>query len=138
MPEPTPLPQRSLTTRIIRNVAGRFTSAASDIAALDSFFHISQVVLVHHSNCGASHVTKHDALDSIREKRPDFPVAGYADLESRMPMREDNHKSLQEDFEAAKKCGFIRKDLAETVVGFYLDVESGLVTRVYPNSSGNL
>ncbi|EXJ72216.1 uncharacterized protein A1O5_04720 [Cladophialophora psammophila CBS 110553] len=125
---------------VLRNVAGRFSSAASDIAALDTFFHISQIILVHHNNCGASHVTKQQVLDGVRQRRPEFvttTVGGFAGLEARLPMKEDNRDSLVEDLERVKTCGFLRKDLVDGIVGLWLDVETGLVTRVFPDGDGN-
>ncbi|KIW27231.1 uncharacterized protein PV07_06989 [Cladophialophora immunda] len=115
---------------VLRNVGGRFASAAGDLAALDTLFHVSQIILVHHSNCGASHVTKQQVLEGVHQKRPDFK--GSVELEERLPMKEDNHISLLEDFERVKMCGFLRKDLVDGVVGLWLDVETGLVKRVYP------
>ncbi|KIW97158.1 uncharacterized protein Z519_02550 [Cladophialophora bantiana CBS 173.52] len=125
---------------ILRNVAGRFSSAASDIAALDTFFHISQIILVHHSNCGASHITKQQVLDGICQKRPEFvttTAGGFGELEARLPMKEDNRDSLVEDLKRAKTCGFLRKDLVDGIVGLWLDVETGLVTKVFPDDDGN-
>ncbi|OAL22649.1 hypothetical protein AYO22_07207 [Fonsecaea multimorphosa] len=116
---------------VLRNVGGRFASAAGDIAALDTLFHVSQIILIHHTNCGASHVTKQQVLDGVHQKRPEF--TGFAEeLEWRLPMKEDNHNSLLEDFERVKSCGFLREDLIDGVVGLWLDVETGLVKRVYP------
>jgi len=116
---------------VVRNIAGRFANAAPDIAAADTFFHLDQIILIHHSNCGACHITVQDGIDSVRAKRPEFK--DFAGLQYRLPMKEDNHKSLLEDFERVKNCGFIRQDLIDSVAGFWLDVETGLLTRVYPD-----
>ncbi|KAJ9612124.1 hypothetical protein H2200_003721 [Cladophialophora chaetospira] len=118
---------------IIRNVGGRFSPIAEQVAALDTLFHISRLILVHHTNCGASHVTKQQALESIREKRPEF--TDFKAVEEKMPMFEDNQKALVEDLEKVKNCGFLRKDLIEQTVGLWLDVETGLLERIYPNGS---
>ncbi|OCT54957.1 carbonic anhydrase [Cladophialophora carrionii] len=118
---------------VLRNVGGRFSTVAEQIAALDTLFHVSQIVLVHHSNCGASHVTKQQALDSVREKRPEFTE--FTELEARLPMKEDNHESVIEDLQMVKHNGFLRKDLIDGAAGFWLDVETGLLTRVYTDGS---
>jgi carbonic anhydrase len=114
---------------VLRNIAGRFSTAAEQIAALDTLFHVSQIILVHHSNCGASHITIKQTLDAIRENRPEFP--DLKEVEARLPQKEDNHKSVVEDLKLVKNNGFIRKDLIDGVAGFWLDVETGLLTRVY-------
>ncbi|OAL35573.1 hypothetical protein AYO20_05192 [Fonsecaea nubica] len=118
---------------VLRNVAGRFASVAEDIAALDTLFHISQIILVHHNDCGASHVTKPKILDRVHKKRPEYTA--FAELEERLPMKENNRDSLLEDLERAKKCGFLRTDLIEGIVGLWLDVDTGLVERVYPEDN---
>lgn len=126
---------------VIRNVAGRFATAASDIAALDTLFSIRRVVLLHHNNCGASHITNQAVLDGLREKTPDFVMgddadaAGVADLASRLPAKEDNDKSLREDLARVKQCRFLRKELLDNFVGLWLDVDTGLVRRVFPEEN---
>ncbi|KIW71337.1 hypothetical protein PV04_03518 [Phialophora macrospora] len=120
---------------VLRNIGGRFSTVAEQIAALDTLFHISQVVLVHHSNCGASHLTKQQVLDSVREKRPEFTE--FKELEARMPVKEDNHKSVIEDLQEVKHNGFLREDLIDAFAGVWLDVETGLLTRVYADGSAS-
>ena len=93
-------------------------------------FHVSQIVLIHHSDCGASHINKEQALDSIRKKRPEF--TDFKELEARLPVKEDNRKSVVGDLQLVKSNGFLRNDLIDGVAGFWLDVETGLLTRVYP------
>jgi carbonic anhydrase len=114
---------------VLRNVGGRIASSATDIAALDSFFRIDQIIMIHHSNCGASHTTKEKALQNTREKRPD--TTDFSDFEARIPIKEDNHNSVIEDLHQIRSYGFLRKDLIENVHGFWLDVETGLLTRVF-------
>lgn len=126
---------------VIRNVAGRFHTAAAEIAAFDTAFHIDRIIILQHSNCGANHIRKQQVLDKVRRDRPDFDAVGgiqLAGLEARLPVREDNDRTLREDLKAAKRCGFLRKDLLDSIVGLYLDVESGLVTRVDPDTDSML
>ncbi|EXJ62894.1 carbonate dehydratase [Cladophialophora yegresii CBS 114405] len=118
---------------VLRNVAGRFSTVAEQIAALDTLFHVSQIVLVHHSNCGASHVTTQQGLESVREKRPDFTE--FKELEARLPIKEDNYESVIEDLQMVKRNGYLRKDLTDGAAVFWLDVETGLLTRVYADGS---
>jgi carbonic anhydrase len=120
---------------VLRNVGGRFSTVAEQIAALDTLFHISQIVLVHHTDCGASHVTTQQVRDSVREKRPEF--TDFKELEARLPMKEDNYNSLIEDLQQVKHNGFLRADLIDSVAGFWLDIETGLMTRVYADGSSN-
>ncbi|KAK4939224.1 hypothetical protein LTR10_020420 [Elasticomyces elasticus] len=126
---------------VIRNVSGRFHTAAAEIAALDTAFHLERIIVLHRSNCGATHITKQDVLDKVRQDRPDFDAVGgiqLAGLEVQLPVREDNPLALREDLKAAKMCGFIRKELLNSVVGLYLDVDSGLVKRIHPATDNML
>jgi len=121
---------------VIRNIGGRFITNASDIAALDTLFRIHQIILLQHDNCGASHITTPQVLDAVRAKRPEFEAAGgrtSAELAARLPAKQDNYESLKEDLKTAKQCGFLREDLIDNMVGLWLDVNSGLVTRIYPD-----
>ncbi len=114
---------------MLRNVGGRFASTASEIAALDTLFHVSQIILVHHSNCGTSHITLEQGLVAVREKRLEF--TNFGELKARLPMKEDNYNPLIADLQKVRSNGFLRKDLIASVTGFWLDVETGLLTRVY-------
>ena len=50
-----------------------------------------------------------------------------------MPVKEDNCNSVIEDLQKVKDNGFLRKDLIDGAAGFWLDVETGVLTRVYPD-----
>ncbi len=115
---------------VIRSVGGRFPAIAEQVAALDSLFHISRLILVQHNNCGTSHLTKEQAVNSVRKNRPEFTELKA--LGDRLPMFEDNQKALVEDLENVKNCGFLRRDLIQETVGLWLDVDTGLLARVYP------
>ena len=114
----------------LRNVGGRFGPAASDIAALDSVFHVSNIVLLHHSNCGASHQTKPGCLETVKSKRPGVSDEELAVLEAKLPFHNDDKMSLKEDLEKVRNCKFLREDLTAGVTALWLDVQTGLVEEV--------
>ncbi len=111
----------------------------------NTLFDIKRVIFLHHNNCGASHVTKDQVKADLNGKRPDFETAPgggggggggaqWTDLEARLPMVEDNsHRSLKEDLAKIRNCAFLAMELVNNAVGLYLDVNSGLVTRVEPD-----
>lgn len=114
----------------IRNVSGRITPALTDIAALDAFFHINQIVIMHHNNCGATHITKEHGYNDVKTKHPHLTQEQLEHVRRYSPIRVDDDNALKADIETLKKCKFIRKEILENVVGLYLDVTTGLVSIV--------
>lgn len=121
---------------VLRHIAGRFTSAEIDIATLDTLFHLSQIVVLQHTNCGASCITPKQVLDSIETKRPELKSSEYlTDLEPQVAsVDHDSHRGLKHELRAVKDSKILRKDLIDNVVGLYLNVDTGLVERVFADS----
>ena len=116
---------------MIRNPGGRVWSALPDIVALDSRFPISQIVIVMHSDCGTSHLTEGLVHETIgRASRPN-------DSDS-LRMTDDvvkykishGEQSVRDDLALLKMQPYLRKELVEGAIGFWLDTFSGLVTAV--------
>ena len=116
---------------VIRNPGGRVWSALPDIVALDSRFPITRIVILQHSDCGTSHVTEELVYDNIEV------TVSPKDSQS-LRMRDDvvrykishGEESVKEDLSLLKMQPFLRKDLVESAIGFWLDTFSGLVTAV--------
>lgn len=122
---------------VLRNVSGRFTPVEVDIAALDTRFDVSQIILLQHTNCGASTITVKDMIESVQENRPELiGTQELADLEPRFPSVDHNsHRLLNLELQAVKNSKILRKDLIDNVVGLYLNVDTGLVEVVSPEST---
>lgn len=118
-------------TIVIRNPGGRVWSALPDIVALDSRFEISQLVLLQHSDCGTSHLSE----ELIDER---IMIAADPNGMESTRMRDDvvkykisnGEEGVREDLELLKAQPFLRKELTETAVGFWLDTFKGLVKDV--------
>jgi len=116
---------------VIRNPGGRVWSALPDIVALDSRFPITQIVILQHTDCGTSHVTEEQVYDTVG-------VATNPKDSHSLRMRDDvvkykishGEESVREDLSLLKMQPFLRKDLVESAIGFWLDTFSGLVTTV--------
>lgn len=76
-------------------------------------------------------------MDAVREKRPEFfdDQAQVQRFERGLPMHPDDWRELVRDLNRVKECAFLRRDLLDQVVGFWLDVETGLVVRVFPDGT---
>lgn len=111
-----------------RNVSGRVKPALSDIAALDTIFGLHQVIVMHHSNCGSTHSTPD-------QQRKDLKARGLSsdeveDVVRDSAIRSDDDGSLQDDLKLLRDTKYIRSELAESAVGLWLDVDTGLVREV--------
>ncbi len=113
-----------------RNVSGRISPVLRDIAALDTFFHLNQIVILHHNNCGATHFTLDVQMDDIRAKCPDASEEELETVARLSPVRPDDDTALRADLKTLSECSFLRKDLLANVMGLYLDVKTGLVREV--------
>lgn len=104
-----------------RNICGHASSIIKDIATLDIFVGITDILIVHHTDCGATHYTD----EMIR-----------SGLESRLP--EDEYirstsygavggieQSIKDDLAIIKASSFIRKELAERTIGLLYDIKTG-------------
>jgi len=106
-------------------------SALPDIVTLDSRFDIRQIVLLQHNDCGTSHVTK----ELVNKRISD---AVKSDDEETKKMRDNvvEHKishgeeGVREDLGLLRTSPFLRKELVESAVGFWLDTFTGLAKVV--------
>ncbi|KAH8893608.1 carbonic anhydrase [Thozetella sp. PMI_491] len=115
---------------VFRNVSGRIAPVLPHIAALDAFFHINQIIILHHNNCGATHWTLEHELHDLKSKCPDATPQDLEEVRKFCPAREDNDSGLKEDLKMLRACRYIRKDIVEGAIGLYMDVQTGLVREV--------
>jgi carbonic anhydrase len=116
---------------VVRNPGGRVLSALPDILALDSRFGIQQLVLLQHSDCGTSHLTKELLHERVKE-------AAEPDSKETLEFRDEvvkyqishGEEGIKEDLELLKSKKFLRKELVDSAVGFWLDTFEGTVKRI--------
>ncbi len=104
--------------------------ALTDVAALDAFFGINQVVILHHDNCGATHLDVEHELNDVKSKCPGVTAEDLERVAKLSPARVDDDSALKADLKTLKECRFIRKDIIESSIALYLDTKSGLVREV--------
>ncbi|RDW61495.1 carbonic anhydrase-6 [Coleophoma crateriformis] len=111
----------------VRNICGHAGPAIADIAALDAFMGIENVVVIHHTDCGALSFTEDMIKNRLKERLPekgeeiDGMVFGAIN---------NLEQSVRDDLDILRASPYIRKELAEKCIGFVYDIKTGLITPV--------
>ncbi|KAL9085474.1 MAG: hypothetical protein Q9159_004669 [Coniocarpon cinnabarinum] len=116
-----------------RTVGGHVRPILRDLAYIDAFIGhgtLTQVLLVHHSDCGATHFTDRAIKDDI--------IARHSDRKAEIESWEENiafgHKTLaegvKEDIAVLKADPFVPEQMKSGVRGFVFDLKTGKVTEV--------
>jgi carbonic anhydrase len=116
---------------VARNPGGRVWSALNDIVALDARFGIQQLVLLQHTDCGTSHLTEELVHERIAE-------AAEPTTDKTLKVRDEvvrytishGEEGVREDMALLKASKFLRRDLVDRTVGFWMDTTTGLVKKV--------
>lgn len=122
---------------VIRNAGGRFNPASVDIAGFDCLLDVKRIILLQHNDCASTFLTKDQVIDDVKAKRPDVGEEQIEQLRTRLAMRLDDENGLVSDIRDAKNCTFLRKDLTDSIVGLYLDVNTGLVKQVHAKAESS-
>jgi carbonic anhydrase len=111
---------------VARNVCGHVGPALSSILALDSVLTLSEVMVVHHTDCGALLFTDDTVKAGLKARAPENQeIDGLS-----FGAITDVPKSVQEDLAILKASPLVRKELAEKISGFVFDIKTGLLTPV--------
>ena len=92
--------------------------------------HFNQVIVMHHTNCGATHGTADQLRDDLKAAAPGLSKEEVDDVVRHSPLRADDDSALKADLKTLRDCKFLRKDLTEGAWGFYCDTATGLVSQV--------
>jgi len=109
-----------------RTVNGHVAPVINDILALDSFIGITEILIVHHTDCGATHFTDDMIRTSLKKRLPDhdeidnMTFGAVSDLE----------QSIRDDLAILKASPLMRKELLDRSVGFIYDIKTGKVNPV--------
>ncbi|MCJ1391746.1 hypothetical protein MMC18_004611 [Xylographa bjoerkii] len=112
---------------VIRNVAGRAKSALTEVMAITELAPIKDIMLVHHSDCGATHFTEESMKKLVAAR-----VSGHDEELQSMYFGEivggDIERSVKEDVEFLRASPFVKKEL--TIHGYVIDVITGELKTV--------
>ncbi|KZP20948.1 carbonic anhydrase [Athelia psychrophila] len=118
---------------VIRNTGGRAANALPSILILDSVIPMQAVAIVHHTDCGVTHVTEASMRAHLSKLAPghteaiskmDFQIFEAATLEA----------SVVEDMRLVRASPYIRKEMP--VRGFVLDIETGVLKEIEADKVG--
>ncbi|KAH6663064.1 carbonic anhydrase [Halenospora varia] len=110
---------------VIRNAGGRAGPALRSIICLDHLVGVGTIVVIHHTDCGLTHLRDAQIRSSLTGKAPD-----HADEISKMEFGEilDLKGSVVEDMKLLKETPYLRKDL--NVYGYLYDIKTGKLEEV--------
>ena len=56
---------------VVRNIGGRAGRAITDIVGLDAFFGVASVCIIHHTDCGMTHMDDHGLQEVLKKRHPE-------------------------------------------------------------------
>ncbi|KAF2812087.1 carbonic anhydrase [Mytilinidion resinicola] len=110
---------------VIRNAGGRTSDALRSLAALDALGNTDTVIIVHHTDCGMTHMPDAGVRKMLKERAPQLSKEI-----DRMKFGEitDVDESIRQDIALLRASPLISKTV--TIVGFNLDILTGQLTEV--------
>jgi len=130
--DPRSIPEHYLKLKLaepilsFRTVNGHVTHVMNDILALDVFIGLTDILVMHHSDCGASHFTNEQIQAEMKNRVPGSAEMDNVDFGAVT----DIHKSIREDVARLKANPYMRKELLPRIRGLYLDIKTGLISDI--------
>ncbi|KAI1153538.1 carbonic anhydrase [Nemania diffusa] len=112
---------------LVRTASGTPARNIPDIAVIDKLLGLTELIVIKHTDCGATYITDNDVRDHIIKHNPDltgkledFTILATTDIVKR----------TQLDVEIIKSSPLIRKELRDSTSGLLYDIKTGKVTKV--------
>ncbi|KAF2807426.1 carbonic anhydrase [Mytilinidion resinicola] len=113
---------------IFRNPGGSTMSALPGLLAIDSLVTLEDIIVVKHTDCGAT-IFRDDAIrDTIKQRVPNRAVE--VDAMTFGNITTSLEDSVRENLRFLKGSDLVRKELADRCVGFVFDIKNGALTPV--------
>ncbi|KAL7948801.1 carbonic anhydrase [Trichoderma barbatum] len=109
----------------IRNAGGRASEALRSIICVDHMIGVGGVIVIHHTDCGLTHLRNDYLHSSLTEKAPE-KAAEVAKMDFGEIL--DLEASVIEDMKILKDSPYLRKDLK--VYGYVYDIKTGKLQEV--------
>ncbi|KAH8664643.1 carbonic anhydrase [Xylariales sp. PMI_506] len=113
---------------LIRNAGGHVPRNFNDILLLDQFVGIEEILVIEHTNCGATQITDEKVQEGISKYSPDGHDHEITEL--KFGTFEDPEARARDFVNFIKTHPFIRPELAQKTVGIVYDIKTGEVTKV--------
>ncbi|KAL6722050.1 hypothetical protein ACLMJK_001155 [Lecanora helva] len=111
---------------VIKNVCGHVGLAMNSILALDHLLKFEELMIIHHTDCGALLFTDADVRATVQARVPgnnsidSMEFGGITEVA----------QSVKDDLAVLGKSSLIRKELKERASGYVFDIKTGLLTAV--------
>lgn len=113
----------------IRNAGGHTRHIVHDIVILDTLLMIEDILVVHHTDCGMTHLTNERIREYVKEngkgKGAEYDVEGF---DFGAMTSETLAESCREDVRFLKEHPWIKKGV--DIVGYMYDIKTGLLHEV--------
>ncbi|KAM0805785.1 carbonic anhydrase [Usnea florida] len=117
---------RKLDAVIMRNVCGHAAPALNDIIALDHFLGFTDIMVIHHTDCGSLHFTDEQVRETIRKRGPNDKSVDAATFGAIKNLEQ----SVRDDLAVIRGYPLLRKELADRSHGYIYDIKTGLLNPV--------
>ncbi|MCJ1244986.1 hypothetical protein MMC30_002187 [Trapelia coarctata] len=109
----------------VRNAGGRAEFAVRDLLVLDTLVGLKDVIVLHHTDCGLTHITDEELRKAVKGKVPrkeseidNMKFGEIANLE----------EAVQTDVKFLKSSPYLKEELK--VHGYIFDLKTGLLQTV--------
>ncbi|CAK7244222.1 MAG: hypothetical protein STHCBS139747_005758 [Sporothrix thermara] len=118
-----------------RNAGGNIRTALRDINTLDTLFpSLEELCIVHHTDCGTTHVTDDGVRAHIKAFAGQEHWAEIDQMDIWSLTDTSIEASVKSDLEWVRKTPFIRGGLKKRTQGFVFDIKTGTLTKVEPET----
>ncbi|KAI0128348.1 carbonic anhydrase [Xylariales sp. AK1849] len=112
---------------IIKNAGCNVPRNLADILLLDQITGLEEVLILEHTDCGATHVSEEGLRQAIKKYAPNnAKEVGVIDFGT----FKDVEKRARDSVEFIRNNPLVRKELAQNTVGAVYDIKTGKVVQV--------
>ncbi|KAI0975048.1 carbonic anhydrase [Xylaria arbuscula] len=113
---------------IVRTASGTPARNLNDIAAIDNLTKLTELIVIKHTDCGATYMTDAQIRAHIRTHNAD--VDGQLLKNYTVGTTHDIVERTKQDVELIKNSPIVRKELRETASGLLFDITTGKLTKI--------
>ncbi|MCJ1452082.1 hypothetical protein MMC28_002423 [Mycoblastus sanguinarius] len=113
-------------TVVFRNMCGHVAPDINGILALDYFLTFSEIMVVHHTDCGSTHFTDNQVREALKARLPKEQTIDTMAFGTITNVEQ----SVKDDLAFLKQSNLVRKELADNAYGFVYDLKTGLLSAV--------
>ena len=97
-----------------------------DVLTFDTIAPLADIVVVHHTDCAATHYKNVDIERLLKSRGPAHEVDAMGDF----GQIDDLEQSLKDDVAFLKNSPFLRSELKGKIHGFLYDIKTGELKKV--------